>query len=83
MNQLIFLAKKKKATLIWLDVWKKNTRAINFYKYCGFQIKKEWIFQLGDDLQDDYIMEKNIIVVSNSEGIKGGAKLWPRQKISK
>ncbi len=60
MEKCFLFAKKRKAKLIWLDVWKKNTRAIDFYKNCGFHIKKEWVFQLGEDLQDDYIMEKII-----------------------
>jgi ribosomal protein S18 acetylase RimI-like enzyme len=42
---------------VWLGVWEKNPRAIAFYKKWGFQEVGSHVFQLGDDLQTDFIME--------------------------
>jgi ribosomal protein S18 acetylase RimI-like enzyme len=44
--------------LIWLIVWQKNFRAIEFYKKWGFEIFDTSIFKLGNDLQDDWVMKK-------------------------
>lgn len=42
---------------IWLGVWEKNPRAIDFYKKWGFVEVGSHIFTLGDDRQTDFIME--------------------------
>ena len=42
---------------VWLGVWEKNNRAIRFYEKWGFKkvgIKK---FILGQDIQNDFIMQ--------------------------
>jgi diamine N-acetyltransferase len=43
---------------VWLGVWKRNEKAINFYKKCGFEIFSEHEFMLGTDLQTDWLMMK-------------------------
>ena len=43
---------------IWLGVWEHNTRAQAFYRKCNFQITGQHIFQLGSDLQNDFLMER-------------------------
>ena len=50
-------AKKVGAQYIWLGVWQQNIRAIRFYKQFGFQITGSYTFVLGNDEQQDYIME--------------------------
>lgn len=49
------------AAIIWLYVWKENSRAIQFYTQWGFEIVSDWTFMLGKDLQHDYIMVKKIL----------------------
>lgn len=44
-------------SILWLGVWKKNEKAINFYKKNGFEIFGEHHFILGDDVQDDWLMK--------------------------
>jgi ribosomal protein S18 acetylase RimI-like enzyme len=56
MEKAMRYAKRNKAELVWLDVWKGNEQAIRFYKKCGFVVFKNWKFTLGNDIQDDYIM---------------------------
>lgn len=54
------IARKKQVDFIWLGVWEKNERAIQFYKKFGFEIIDQHIFKLGTDLQTDFIMKKII-----------------------
>lgn len=49
-----------KVDYVWLGVWEKNLRAINFYKKNGFVAFGEHIFKLGDDEQTDIMMKLNL-----------------------
>lgn len=46
---------------IWLSAWQRNFKAINFYQREGFRIHGLTQFQLGDDVQDDFVMLKMVI----------------------
>ena len=59
-DQAIHLAKEKKADYVWLGVWKKNHRAIQFYTKNGFVEFDQHIFVLGDDEQTDIMMKLEI-----------------------
>jgi GNAT superfamily N-acetyltransferase len=41
---------------LWLGVWERNYKAIDFYKSKGMHRITHHIFQLGKDLQTDWIM---------------------------
>jgi ribosomal protein S18 acetylase RimI-like enzyme len=58
MQQSLDLAKKMNKKKIWLGVWEKNYRAIDFYKKWGFEIFSEQDFILGNDIQKDWLMQK-------------------------
>ncbi len=60
-NQAIDIAKKKKATYVWLGVWEENPRAISFYKKNGFVEFDKHIFKLGDDEQTDIMMKLMLV----------------------
>lgn len=45
---------------VWLDVWEKNPRAIQFYGRFGFVTVGDQSFQLGDDSQHDLIMQVDL-----------------------
>jgi diamine N-acetyltransferase len=45
---------------IWLGVWEKNQRAIDFYMKWGFRKFGEHDFLLGTDLQTDWLMKKEL-----------------------
>jgi ribosomal protein S18 acetylase RimI-like enzyme len=60
MQKCIDLAKKKNKKVIWLGVWKKNKRAIDFYIKWGFEIFDEQEFTLGNDVQKDWLMKKEL-----------------------
>lgn len=50
------IAKRKEANYVWLGVWEKNPRAINFYKKNGFVEFDKHIFKFGNDEQTDLMM---------------------------
>lgn len=52
------IAKNKK--VICLGVWEKNQRAIDFYRAWGFEKFGECDFVLGNDLQHDWLMKKEL-----------------------
>jgi len=60
MQAAIDEAKQKACDSIWLGVWEKNPRAINFYKKWGFREVGTHIFMLGDDPQRDFILELDL-----------------------
>lgn len=43
---------------VWLGVWEHNPRAIAFYRKWGFEQVGTQTFQLGDDLQTDWVMAR-------------------------
>ena len=45
---------------IWLSVWQENSRAVAFYKKWDFATIGDAKFLMGEDLQDDYIMERPV-----------------------
>ncbi len=46
--------------IIWLDVWENNPRAIAFYQKWGFEKVGEQGFQMGNDLQHDWLMARPV-----------------------
>ena len=61
MNRSIETAVEKGKELLWLGVWEANERAIAFYTRYGFQKFGEWDFLLGDDMQRDWLMKKELM----------------------
>jgi ribosomal protein S18 acetylase RimI-like enzyme len=60
MEKSIDFAKQKRKQIIWLGVWEKNQRAIDFYHKWGFEKFGEHNFLLGTDLQTDLLMKKEL-----------------------
>ena len=56
MNACIEQARAWHADELWLGVWEKNPRAIAFYHKTGFRAVGRQTFQLGRDLQHDFVM---------------------------
>lgn len=51
-------AKAKQKTSLWLGVWEHNANALAFYNKMGFRRVGRHSFFMGDDEQNDYLMEK-------------------------
>jgi ribosomal protein S18 acetylase RimI-like enzyme len=58
METSIAEAIKRKKEILWLGVWEKNQRAIDFYNKWGFEKFGEHNFILGNDIQTDWLMKK-------------------------
>lgn len=41
---------------LWLGVWERNSKAMAFYRKCGFTVVGEHVFHLGEDPQRDLVM---------------------------
>ena len=57
MQHCIGIAKERGKQVIWLGVWEKNQRAIDFYIKWGFEKFGEHPFMLGNDAQTDWLMK--------------------------
>ncbi len=60
MQACIDEAKQRRADVLWLDVWEKNPRAIAFYHKWGFAVVGEQGFQMGEELQHDLLMQRQV-----------------------
>ncbi len=56
MLHAIQLSRSKSYDYIWLGVWQKNNRAIDFYLKIGFEIFGTKKFFVGEEENDDYVM---------------------------
>ena len=60
MQECIKISKSMGMDCIWLGVWEHNSRAIAFYEKFGFKKFDKHVFTLGNDLQNDWLMKKNL-----------------------
>lgn len=56
MSSALHEARERGCDVIWLGVWEKNSRAIDFYRKWGFREMSTHVFSLGDEPQTDWIM---------------------------
>lgn len=61
LNIAVEAAMDYKKTKIWLGVWERNENAIAFYKKLGFVQTGAHDFYMGEEIQTDLIMTKNLI----------------------
>lgn len=62
MELAIRMAVERKKKYVWLGVWEKNEKAIRFYKRNGFCQIGTHSFVMGEDVQTDYIMRKDLSI---------------------
>lgn len=60
MQRALEEARRKGSRTIFLGVWEHNERAKAFYHKWGFERVGEHIFQMGDDPQTDWWMERKL-----------------------
>lgn len=61
INHCIDWAKAQGYSAVWLGVWERNERAIEFYKKIGFERFGFHYFQFGSERQRDYWLQKQLI----------------------
>ncbi|MGG7660840.1 GNAT family N-acetyltransferase [Dyadobacter sp. BHUBP1] len=59
-NKAIDIARERGYAYVWLGVWEENENAIGFYKRNGFTAFDKHLFTLGDDIQTDIMMRKEL-----------------------
>jgi ribosomal protein S18 acetylase RimI-like enzyme len=57
----IDIGRKHGCSYAWLGVWAKNVQAIQFYEKMGFVVSGKHYFRMGDELQSDLILNKQIL----------------------
>lgn len=60
LDQCVSQARAWQCDVLWLAVWERNPRAIRFYEKNGFERVGQKSFQLGSDLQHDFVMARNL-----------------------
>jgi len=65
VGQLLFewameIARDRRFGYVWLGVWEHNKRAIRFYEKNGFVPFDKHVFRLGEDVQTDIMMKKDL-----------------------
>ena len=60
MEQALSKAIERNKKYAWLGVWEKNEKAIRFYKNNGFVKIGTHTFTVGEDVQTDYLMKKEL-----------------------
>ena len=60
MQASLQVAREQAKKMVWLGVWEKNIRAIRFYQEWGFEKFDECDFRLGNDIQRDWLMKKDL-----------------------
>jgi ribosomal protein S18 acetylase RimI-like enzyme len=59
-EKAIEIAHEHHYRFIWLGVWEKNEKAIGFYIRNGFTVFDRHLFTLGDDVQTDLMMRRDL-----------------------
>lgn len=60
MEECVRIANNEKTNFIWLGVWKKNIKAVSFYKKFGFSVFGSHEFKLGREKHKDLLMRLRI-----------------------
>lgn len=60
MEQAIAMAVAQKKRYVWLGVWEHNEKALQFYKANGFYKISTHPFVMGEDVQTDDLMRKDL-----------------------
>lgn len=60
LGKCLEASKNKGFRIIWLSVWKNNSRAISFYEKFGFKIFGKTTFQLDKTTRNNLLMKKEL-----------------------
>ena len=60
MEASVGLARSGGADSLWLGVWENNIKALAFYARCGFREAGDHIFRIGQQIDRDLILVKDL-----------------------
>jgi diamine N-acetyltransferase len=56
MNMVKDLARSEGEQVLWLQVWQKNDKAIQFYRKAGFVVYETNSFEFGREIHQDFLL---------------------------
>ncbi|MGL6267760.1 MAG: GNAT family N-acetyltransferase [Chitinophagaceae bacterium] len=56
MKMVKELAREEGDQVIWLQVWQKNDKAIQFYRKAGFVVYETASFEFGNEIHNDFLL---------------------------
>jgi len=56
MKMVKDLARAEGDQVLWLQVWQKNDKAINFYRKSGFVVYETSTFEFGKEIHQDFLL---------------------------
>ncbi|MBM3120574.1 MAG: GNAT family N-acetyltransferase [Chloroflexi bacterium] len=68
MRACLAEAEHQQCSVIWLDVWERNQRAIAFYQRWRFVLVGTQEFVLGSDVQHDLLMARPVVAPATAAG---------------
>ena len=60
MKKVYSIAREARADYIWLIVWQKNERAIQFYQKAGFVIYETDEYHFGNEIHQEFLMKLDL-----------------------
>ena len=61
LMEIIDIARRKQKTKLWLGVWERNLKAIQFYERHRFKKFDTHSFYIGTDKQTDWLMRLDLV----------------------
>lgn len=60
IEKVMQVAREESYKIVWLSVWQKNNKAVQFYQKAGFVIYDTDEFEFGEEVHEDFLMKKEI-----------------------
>lgn len=60
LQKAVDTAQERGKSYLWLGVWDKNEKALAFYKKNGFYLIGNHSFTMGNDVQNDFLLRKDL-----------------------
>jgi len=62
MNVIKKMARESRYQVIWLQIWQKNEKAVQFYRKSGFVVYETTVFNFYDELHDDFLLRYDLYI---------------------
>jgi diamine N-acetyltransferase len=62
MNVIKKMARESLYQVIWLQIWMKNEKAVQFYRKSGFVVYETTVFNFYDELHQDYLLRYDLYI---------------------
>jgi ribosomal protein S18 acetylase RimI-like enzyme len=62
VKRVMLFARQEKYQVIWLQVWQKNEKAVQFYRKMGFVAYETDIFYFYDEIHHDFLLRFDLYI---------------------